>query len=63
MAKMGLDINFSSCSKRWDNAEIAIQEPSWLDNKYIEQFQKEIFMMHDPMTTDAKRIQNILDLK
>ena len=63
MTEIGLDINFSSCSMKWDNAEVAMQEPSWLDNEHIEQFEQEMFMMHDPITTDAERIQSILDLK
>ena len=47
----------------WDNAEVLMQSPDWLDSANIDSFEAELFMAHDPDTTDAERIQKILDLK
>ena len=63
MKEIGLDIKFSTCSLVWDNSEIPMQDPDKLDESKIESFEQEIFMMHDPVTTDAERIQTILDMK
>ena len=63
MSTLGLDISFKEMSMTWDNAEVAMQEPDWLDTTHVESFEQELFMMHDPATTDAERIQSILDLK
>ena len=63
MKEIGLDIKFSTCSLVWDNSEIPMQDPDKLDESKIESFEQEIFMMHDPVTTDAERIQTIRDMK
>ena len=38
MFALGIDINFSTCSMLWDNAEVPMQEPQWLDNSNVDQF-------------------------
>ena len=63
MIELGLTLNFERCSMTWDNAEIPMQPPVWLQQQKIEEFEQELFMIHDPITTDAKRIQKILDIK
>ena len=63
MKELGIDLNFSTCTMHWDNAEIQMQEPDWLNTENIDEFEKELFMVHDPETTDADRIQRILDMK
>ena len=63
MKELGIDLNFSTCTMHWDNAEIQMQEPDWLNTEKIDEFEKELFMVHDPETTDADRIQRILDMK
>ena len=40
-----------------------MQPPEWLDQNNVDQFENEIFMIHDPNTTDAERIQRILEIK
>ena len=40
-----------------------MQQPEWLDKDHMEEFKNKLFMMHDPASTDAERIQRILDMK
>ena len=63
MHELDMDILFSRGSMIWDNAEVLMQDPDWLDSKNLDNFEHELFMTHDPETTDAERIQKILDLK
>ena len=63
MHELDMDILFSRASMVWDNAEVLMQDPDWLDTANIKQFEQEMFMAHDPTTTDAARIQRILDTK
>ena len=34
-----------------------------LDETYIDEFEQEIMFTHDPVTTEAERIQNIIEAK
>ena len=61
MTAIGLDIKFSTCSMVWDNAEVHMQEPAWLESKNVDKFEQEMFLIHDPDTTDAEHIQRILE--
>ena len=63
MIELGLTLNFERCFMTQDNAEIPMQPPDWLQQQKIEEFEQELFMIHDPITTDAERIQKILDIK
>jgi hypothetical protein len=40
-----------------------MRDPSQLRDSNIDDFEDEIFSMHDPTTTDAARIQEIMDVK
>ena len=40
-----------------------MQDPDWLESKNLDNFEQKLFMVYDPETTDAERIQKILDLK
>ena len=62
-SEMGMDLCFSTCSMRWDNAEVRMQDPDWLSKDNLDKFESELFMTHDPDSTDAERIQSIMDLK
>ena len=63
MTTLGMDLHFSTCSMKWDNAEVRTQDPSWLSKDNLDKFESELFMTHDPDSTDAKRIQSIMNLK
>jgi hypothetical protein len=40
-----------------------MRDPSQLRDSSIDDFEDEIFSMHDPATTSAARIQEIMDVK
>jgi len=63
MHELGLIINFQEGRVYWDNAWINMQDPILFSEMPIEEFEEELFMMHDPVTTDAQRIQDIIDAK
>src|SRR5687768_7064951 len=47
----------------WDNATTSMLDPDVFCKEFIDELEHEIFYMHDPVTTEAERIQNILDAK
>ena len=63
MHELGIDICFSRAEMIWDNASIPMQEVDKLSEQFLEQFEQELLFAHDPVTTDAERIQNIVESK
>ena len=63
MHEIGIDICFSTAEITWDNASIPMQPSEKLDEIAINQFEQELLYAHDPVTTDAQRIQNIVESK
>ena len=63
LLELGIDLQFSKASIIWDNAEITMQQPGWFETNNVDSFEEELFMAHDPESTDADRIQRIIDLK
>ena len=63
MHEIGLEMNFQTGRMTWDNAWINMQDPDLFKEGSVEEFEKELFMMHDPDTTEAERIQRIVDVK
>jgi hypothetical protein len=60
---IGLDLIFSKAEMIWDNASVPMQSIDMLSVDWIEQLEQEIMFAHDPVTTDAERIQSIIDAK
>ena len=63
MQAIGLVLDFNRGVMCWDGAETSMQQPQWLSPERVDQFEQEMFLMHDPVTTYAERIQRILDVK
>jgi hypothetical protein len=61
MHEIGIDIRFSTAEITWDNASIPMQPPHKFEN--MDKFEQELLFMEDPVTTDAERIQNIVENK
>ena len=59
MHEIGIDICFSTAEIIWDNASIPMQSV----DKTTEEFEQELLFSQDPATTDAERIQNIVESK
>src|SRR5687767_15876468 len=47
----------------WDNATTPMLDPDMFCEQFINKLEQEILYMHDPDTTDAERIQLILNAK
>ena len=63
MEDIELDIKFSDMTINWQGASIPMKNPELLKAENLEQFVNELFYLHDPDTTEAERIQQILDNK
>ncbi len=63
MHEIGMDILFSSAEMVWDNASVPMQSADKLNVNWINEFEQELLFAHDPVTTDADRIQSIIDAK
>jgi len=63
MHEIGIDILFSKSQIVWDNASIPMESVDKLDSKYVDHFEQELLFIHYPISTDAERIQSIIDKK
>jgi hypothetical protein len=63
LTELGIDLLFSSGEMKWAQASVPMRDPSQLQALEIDAFENEIYSMHDPETTDAARIQSIIDVK
>jgi hypothetical protein len=59
--KLGIDLLFSLGVMKWDNATVPMKDPSQLRDTEIDAFEAEISSIHDPDTTEAAQIQEIMD--
>jgi len=62
MDAIGMDLLFSENLMRWDNATVPMRDSSIFDAPSQNPY-SELLSMHDPITTEAERIQRILDIK
>ena len=60
---LGMDLLFSEHMMRWDNATVPMRNPSMFHPDKKETYFNEMFLIHDPLTTEAERIQRITDIK
>jgi hypothetical protein len=63
LTELGIDLMFSSGEIKWAQASVPMRDPAQLLPSQIDAFENEIYSMHDPDTTDAARIQSIIDMK
>jgi len=63
MHSLGVNLLFDTAQITWDNATVHMQPPDRLSGEWIHELEKEILFAHDPETTDAERIQSIIDSK
>jgi hypothetical protein len=61
--ELRIDLLFSLGVMRWENATVPMRDPSQLGDTEIDAFEADIFGIHDPDTTDAAQIQEIMDVK
>ena len=63
MHSLGINLLFNTAQISWDNAIIHMQSPETLKKDWIDALEQEILFAHDPDTTDAERIQDIIESK
>ena len=63
MHEIGIKFDFQEGRITWDNAWINMQSPMLFNEGSLRSFEEELFLMHDPETTDVARIQDIIDVK
>src|SRR6478672_12336434 len=63
LEELGMNFLFSSNLMEWDNASTPMLDPDLFDQDNLDQLANEMLYMHDPDTTEAERIQEILDAK
>ena len=61
--ELGMNFLFSTNLMEWDNASTPMLDPDLFDQDNLDKLAKEMLYMHDPDTTEAERIQDILDAK
>jgi hypothetical protein len=63
MHSLGINLLFDTAEMSWDNAKIHMQHPEMLKDNWVDALEQEILYAHDPDTTDAERIQGIIESK
>ena len=63
LQELGIDLLFSENLIKWDTATIPMTSMDRLLSKNLNDFEHEILFMHDPESTEADRIQHILNAK
>jgi len=63
LRELGINFLFSEQIMEWDNAMTPMQVPAQFHKEFIDELEHELLYMHDPETTEAERIQSILDAK
>jgi len=48
---------------QWDNATVPMHDVENFNNENIDDFERDLFYVHDPDTTDAEHIQRIVEQK
>jgi hypothetical protein len=60
---LGINLLFDTAEISWDNAKIKMSNPEMLKGNWVDALEQEILYAHDPDTTDAERIQGIIESK
>jgi hypothetical protein len=58
-----INLLFDTAEISWDNAKIKMQHPEILKGNWVDALEQEILYAHDPDTTNAERIQCIIESK
>src|SRR5688500_7160240 len=61
--ELGINFLFSTNLIEWDNASTPMLDPDLFDQEDLDELANEVLYMHNPDTTEAERIQDILDVK
>ena len=63
LEELGINFLFKEHLMEWDNASTPMLDPAVFNSDNIDELEHEMLYIHDPDTTEAERIQAILDAK
>ena len=63
MHSLGINLLFDTAEISWDNAKVHMQHSEILRGDWVDTLEQELLYAHDPDTTDAERIQGIIESK
>ena len=63
MHSLGINLLFDTAEITWDNAKVRMQSQEILSGDWLDTLEQELLFAHDPDTTDAERIQGIIESK
>ena len=63
MHSLGINLLFDTAEITWDNAKVRMQSQDILSGDWLDTLEQELLFAHDPDTTDAERIQGIIESK
>ena len=63
LEELGMNFLFSTNLIEWDNASTPMLDPELFDQDNLDELAQDLLYMHDPDTTEAEKIQEILDAK
>jgi hypothetical protein len=61
MHSLGINLLFDTAEISWDNAKVHMQPPEMLRSDGVDILEQELLYAHDPDTTDAERMQGIIE--
>jgi hypothetical protein len=61
MHSLGINLLFDTAEIAWDNAKIHMLPPARIDANWIDKLEQELLFAYDPTTTNAERIQSIIE--
>ena len=63
LGELGINFMFKEQMMEWDTATTTMIDPDQFNEETIDELEHDLFYMHDPETTEAERIQDILNAK
>ena len=63
MHELRFKIDFQTGRIEQDNMQVNVQDPTFFREKRVAEFGEELFLMYNPDTTEADRIQKVMDAK
>jgi hypothetical protein len=63
MHSLGINLLFDTAQISWENAKVHMQPLEVLQGNGVDTLEQELLFAHDPNTTDAERIQDIIESK
>ena len=63
IGEWGLKIDLEHSNLTWDNITIPMHDVARFYEENIQDYENEVYLSHDPVTTDAERIKQLTEQK